>query len=209
MAIVLLNGDVTGLEYPANTWGELLDELDEQCAVRGDVVIAVRFGGAEHSAFRTPEALAHALEANAEVLIETARPTDLIRQTLDAADAATPAIVEAAVGLGGLYRASEVSAANRALPAFAESLGTLIVLTTSVAQGADVDLSAVGEGGASVLQTVDNLLAHTEVLLAAQRAGNWTQAADVLDSDIAAAVRRWPLVLAAIREASPTLTEPA
>jgi len=209
MAIVLLNGDVTGLAYPANTWGELLDVLDEQGAATGDVVTGVRLDGVEVPAFRTPQALSQALDANAEVCIDTARPLDLIRQTLDEAEAATPAIVEAAVVLGGFYRSPDVSAANRALPEFAENLGALIAITSTVAQAAGVDLSVIRDGGVSVLQMIDDLIGRADVLLAAQRAGDWTQVADVIDDHIVPAVVRWPLVLTAIRRAAPALTDAA
>jgi hypothetical protein len=141
------------------------------------------------------------------VFIETARPADLIRQTLDEADAATSAIADAAVALGGLYRAPDVSAANRALPEFAESLGTLIVATTSVAQGAGVDLSLFVDERLTATQVIDSLIGYADVVLAAQRAGDWPQVAQVIEHDIAEAVRRWPLVLQAIRQAAPMLTE--
>ncbi len=106
MAIVLLNGDVTGISYPARTWAELLAVLDEQCASTGDVVAGVRIGDADVPAFRTPENLSRVLDADAPVLIETARPADLILQTLDEAEAATRSIVDAALALGGSYRAA-------------------------------------------------------------------------------------------------------
>ena len=204
MAIVLLNGDVTGVEYSANTWGELLEVLDEQRGASGDVVTGVRLDGSDVPAFRTPHALSHALNASAEVCIETTRPADLISQTLNEAEAATPALVEAAVALGGMYRGQDVSAANRALPELGESLGTLIVITSTAAQGAGVDLSVVGDGRQSAMQMINSLIAHADVFLAAQRAGNWTQVADVID-EIAATLRRWPLVLQAIRQAAPAL----
>ena len=38
MAIVVLNGNLTGVEYSATTWGELLDVLDGQRATEGDIV---------------------------------------------------------------------------------------------------------------------------------------------------------------------------
>jgi hypothetical protein len=209
MAIVLMNGDVTGVTYPVNTWGELLAVLDAQSISSGVVVAGVRLGGVDVLAFRTQEVLSQTLDAEAEVLIETARPADLILQTLDEAEAATHAIVEAAVALGCSYRAPDVSAANRSLPEFAESLGTLIVVTDTLAQGAGVDLSTIGDGGLSAVQMIDELLAHTNVLLAAQRAGDWTQVANVIESDIAASVRRWPLVLQTIRRAAPLLRDVA
>src|SRR5689334_4586414 len=125
MAIVMLNGDLMGVEYPAHTWGELLQLLDEQCAIAGDVVTAVHVGGTDLPAFRSPQALSHSLEVGTEVLIETTPPLDLIRQTLDEAEAGAQAIAEEAIALGGAYRAQDLVAANRALSGFAENLGTL------------------------------------------------------------------------------------
>jgi len=208
MAMVFVNGDITGVEYSANTWGELLEALDGQCAASGEVVTAVRIGRDEIPAFRTAQVVSQPLDANAEVFIDAARPADLILQTLDEADAAAQAIVESAAALGSSYRASDVAAVNRALPAFAENLSMLIVVTSTVAQGARVDLSAIAHAGMSATQMIDSLIAHTEALLSAQQAGHWSRAAEVIDG-IAVSLRRWPLVLTAIRETAPALKDVA
>jgi hypothetical protein len=208
MAVVLLNGDVTGVEYAAMTWGELLEVLDEQRNASGDLVTGVRLDGKDVPAFRTPHALSRPLSAGAEVCIDTTSPADLINQTLDDAETATLALVEGAAALAALYRGPDVSAANRTLPELGESLGTLIVITNTVAHGAGVDLSAVGDGRLSANQMITNLIAHADVLLVAQRADNWAQVADVID-EIATTLRRWPQVLQAIRQAVPALTNVA
>jgi hypothetical protein len=205
MAIVLLNGDVTGVTYAANTWGELLDLLDAEQSAVGDVVTAMRLDGVDVAAFRTPPVLAWRLDASAEVCIDTARPLDLIREALDEADAATPAIVEAAVALAVSFRTANLSAANRSLPEFAENLGALVAVTATVAQRVNVDLSAIGDGQASVTQMIDRLVTQTDALLGAQLAGDWQQVANVIDNHIVTALRRWPLVLEAIRQAVPAL----
>jgi len=209
MANVLLNGDVTGVTYAANTWGELLAMLDEQCSASGDVVTGVRLDELEVAAFREPEAMAQPLPAGTEVFVETARPADLILQTLDEADAGAQAIVDAGIALAGLYRAPDVSAANHALPAFAENLGSLMMVTDAVARGTDVDLSGIYEGDLSALQMINNLIACTDVLITAQLAGDWTKVAHVIDFDIVQTVQRWPHVLQAIREAAPMLRDVA
>ena len=125
MAIVLVNGDVTGVVHPVKTWGELLDILDAERAVSEDVVTGVRLDGVDTPAFRAPEALSLELDAEAEVYVETTRPADLILNTLDEAEAVSATIIEAAQCLGGSFRSQDVAGANRALPAFAESLGSL------------------------------------------------------------------------------------
>jgi hypothetical protein len=205
MAILLMNGELAGTAYAATTWRELLQVLDEECAGRDEVIAAVQLGGADVPAFRVPEVLAQELDAGAEVVIETARPADLICQTLDEADGAACAIGHAAAGLAASYRAADVVTANQALPGFAEHLGTLIVVTSTAAHGAGVNLSTVSDGGMSATQMIDALIVDIEALLAAQRAGDWTLAADVIDIGIAATLRRWPGLLAAIRQASPAL----
>ena len=168
MAIVLLNGDVTGAVYPANTWGELLDVIDQQRAVSQDVVTAVRLDGVDLPAFRSGEALSQPLSANTEVFIETARPADLIHETLDQAEQVAATIAEAAMCLGGAYRGKDVAGANTALPDFADSLGSLVVVTSAVAHGAGVDLNVIGDGRIPAVQMINNLITHVDVLLKAQ-----------------------------------------
>ena len=209
MAIVLVNGDVTGVVHPAKTWGELLDVLDLERAASEDVVTGVRLEGVDTPAFRSSVALAQALAPEAEVYIETTRPADLIRNTLDEAEVVSATIVEAAMCLGGSFRGKDVAGANRALPAFADSLGSLIVVTAATAQGADVDLNVVGDGRVSAVQMINNLIAHADVLLKAQSAHDWNQVADVIEYDIAGAVRRWPMVLKGIRHTAPLLVSKA
>jgi hypothetical protein len=209
MAIVLVNGDVTGVVSPAKTWGELLNRLDEQRAACEDVVTGVRLNGVDTPAFRSPELLKMPLEATAEVYVETTKPADLIRNTLDEAEAVSATIVEAALCLGGSYRGKDVSGANRALPEFADSLGSLIVVTSAVAQSTNVDLSTLGDGRISAIEMINNLIAHADTLLKAQKARDWSQVADVIEYDIAGAVRRWPLVLKGLRQASATLVKTA
>jgi hypothetical protein len=209
MAIVLVNGDVTGVVHPAKTWGELLDILDAERAVSEDVVTGVRLDGVDTPAFRAPEALSLELDAEAEVYVETTRPADLILNTIDEAEAVSATIIEAALCLGGSFRGKDVSGANRALPAFAESLGSLIVVTSAVAQAACADLSIIGDGRVSAVQMVNNLIGHTETLLNAQNAQDWTAVADVIEYDIASSVRRWPIVLKNIRHAAPQLVKSA
>jgi hypothetical protein len=195
--------------HPAKTWGELLDILDVQRAVSEDVVTAVRLNGVDTPAFRSPESLALQLASDEEVYIETARPADLIRNTLDEAETVSATIVEAALCLGGSFRGSDVSGANRALPNFAESLGNLIVVTSAVAQGAGVDLSVLGDGRVSAIEMINNLIAHADSLLSAQRDQDWSRVADVIEYDIAGSVRRWPLVLKGIRHNASLLVKTA
>jgi hypothetical protein len=207
--MVFVNGDLTGVEYAGTTWGDVLGVLDEQRAASGDIVTGVRIGAVEVPAFRTSQALSQELAETVDVFIETGRVADLLLQTLDEADAASQTLVEAAVALAASYRAQDVSAANRSLPDFAENLGTLIVLTHTVAEGAGVDLAACGDGVVSAMDMITSLIAHIDLLLAARQAGDWTRVGDVLGSDIAGAVQRWPMVLRAIRQAAPALRDVA
>lgn len=209
MAIVLVNGDVTGVVHPAKTWGELLDVLDVQRAVSQDVVTGVRLNGVDTPAFRSAEALDHRLGPDTEVYVETTRPADLILATLDEAETVAATIVEAAMCLGGSFRGKDVAGANRALPSFADSLGSLVVVTSAVAQGAGADLNVIGDGRVSAVEMINNLIAHADVLLRAQMAQEWSQVADVIEYDIAGMVRRWPTVLKGIRHSAPLLVKSA
>jgi len=54
----------------------------------------------------------------------------------------------------------------------------------------------------SAVQMINNLIGHTETLLRGQNAHDWTAMADAIEYDIASTVRRWPMVLNAIRESA-------
>jgi hypothetical protein len=209
MAIVMVNGDVTGTVHPARTWGELLEALDTQRAVCEEVVTAVRLNGVEEPSFRSAAVLAMPLAADAEVFVETVRPEVLIRETLDEAETVAATILEAAQCLGGSFRGKDVAGANHALSEFADSLGSLIVVTSAVAQGAEVSMHDIGDGRVSAVEMINHLIAHTERLVAAQNARDWSTVADVIEYDIAGSVRRWPLVLKAIRHNARLLVKTA
>ena len=169
MAIVLVNHELTGTVYPSRTWGELLTCIDAQRALVHDVVTAVRLDGVEVSAFRTPEALTLPLVLDARVWIETARPADLIRATLDEADRASATILEAALSLGRDFRGADVVGACRGLIELAEGLGSLVVVTKAVGRAAGVDFTAVGDGDTPAVELIDQLIAHIDTLGAGGR----------------------------------------
>lgn len=209
MAIVLVNDDPIGTVYPLKTWGQLLEVIDAERAEVQDMVTAVRLDGVEAPAFRSAQALAEPLAQDAEVCIETARPADLIRNTIDDADRAATAILAAALSLGGSFRGEDTAGASRGLVDLAEGLGSLIVATKALGRAADVDLTVVGDGLVPAGELIDQMIAHIDTLLTAQRARDWARVADVIDGDIAGAVRRWPAVLNAIRQSTPRLAATA
>lgn len=209
MAIVMTNGDLTGVVHPVKTWGELLELLDQEQARQGEVVTAVRLNGVDEPAFRSPELAGTVVPADLEVAIDTAQPATLVLEALDEADAVARNIAAAAQELALAYRRQHVTQANQALRGFADCLGSLVVATSAVAQGANVDLRIVGDGHQSAVSLIQQLIASADTLAGAQRNRAWTRMADVLEHEIAAIVSRWPLVLREIRLASPVAVRAA
>jgi hypothetical protein len=199
MAIVVINRAADAVDYAVSTWGELLERLDEQCAP-GHVVAAVRINGVEEATFRSADVLTIPLDADAEVLVETARPADLIGAALDEAETVSATILARTLSLSAACRGHNPAGSNQGLADCASSLGWLVAFTSTVARAADVDLDVAGVHSGSEL--FGQLTVRTNTLLSAHEQGDWTSVADVLEHDLAGIIRRWPLVLQGIREAA-------
>jgi hypothetical protein len=204
MARVLVNGGAEDSGHPAKTWGELLEALDRRCETRGEVMTVVRCDGVDQPTFRDASFGGQPLPGFELVEVEAVKPRELLLSTLDEAALALDALASAAQRLGVAYRGFDVSAANRELAEFAQSLVSLVVITNTVASAVSADLAQVGEGGRSSVNVIDELSTQTEALISAQRVGDWISVADTIEYDIGLTLGRWPAVLASLRGSVPT-----
>lgn len=203
MATVLVNGAEAAFTRGAKTLGELLEMVDGHCAERGALVTAVRLDGVDQPAPRDPGLAVLSLAGDRRVEIDTAEINGLLRAALDVAVVAVDALGAAADRLGLAFRGADLSAANHDLADFAQSLGSLVAVTHTVATASFVDLAAVKDDTASAMDMLDDLSARTETLIGAQQTGDWITVADVIEYDISSTLRRWPAVLATLRDAVP------
>jgi hypothetical protein len=204
MARTLVNGvEYTG-ETPCKHWGELLERLDTQCSVHGQVLTAVRFDGVDEPSFREPDQLSRPLAGLAVIEAESASPRQLFEDSLDEASAAARTLAQAAERVGGAFRGFEVTAAQGDLAELAQGMGTLVAIAQALGQGIGVELKAVTCGQVTGADMVDQLIAHADVLIDAQQSEDWITVADVIEYDIAPALGQWPALFEALRASIPS-----
>lgn len=199
MARVTVNGVDESFVRVPGTVGGLLEEIERRCETRGEVMTAVSCDGLESSAFRDAAFARRPLADLELVEVEAAKPRDLLLASLDEVGVALGALQRAASRLAGAFRDFDVSAANRDLAQFAQSLSTLVALTSAVAAAVSVDLTTVGSEATSGVNLVDELSDQTEAVIAAQQAKDWIRVADTIEHDIGSTLRRWPTILASLR----------
>lgn len=200
---IVVNGEEQPGENACQTWGELLERLDGACAAEGRLVTAIRLDGVELPAFRGPEAGGQSLSRVAVVEAEAVRPRDLVVSTLDEAAAGVASLRQAAAHIGASFRGYDVSDANHELVGFAEMLGTLVSVTSTVSQIVAVSLDDLpGESAGSASSLIDGLVGYLDALIDAQQCGDWITVADIVEYDIGPALERWPLLLERLRVAA-------
>lgn len=195
--IVVNDADVAA-ETPSKSWGELLDWLDARCAEQGRVVTGARLDGVEWPAFRGADDAARPLDDVAVVEVEAVTPRDLLASTLEQGMEAARSLGAAAERIGSAFRGVDVSAANRDLAEFAQTLGTLVTITQTLAGAMSVGLDEVTSDGVTGDRFVEELTAHAEAVIAAQQQRDWITVADIVEYDIAPALGRWPGLFAAL-----------
>lgn len=189
---LVLNGAERAGEEACQTWGQLLERLDAECAAHGWLVAGVRLDGVDVPAFREPAALGRALAEVAGVEVEAFSPRDLVASGIEDATRAALELAGEAESIGASFRGYEVANANDRLSALAGGLGTFVSLADALSQATGVGLEQVAVDGGSAAQVVGELLGHIEGLLEAQRAGDWITVADILEYDVAPALHRFP-----------------
>lgn len=206
MTKVLVNGAESGIAASAQTLGELLEILDREYQGHGVGVTAIRLDGVEEPALRDLSLAPTPLSTFQVVDVETTKLDELARSALDEASVAVDILGNAADRLGVAFRGADLAAANRDLVEFAVGLGSLVAMTSTVATATAFDMYQGKERDESAIDMIDELSARTDALISAQQVGDWVTVADVIEYDISSSLRRWPAVLATMREAVPAMS---
>lgn len=200
MVEYLLDNQPQTLDSGLKTWGDLLDRLDDACAVDRRTVTAVRFNGVDQPSFRGPEVEACLLPSIGRIEVETVDRTRLLRNTLGAAGNSLPTLAAGACRTASAFRGRDLTSAHLQLTSLIEAVRTLTMLTiaSATAAGAELeDLSCGVNTGADVLGGVGIAL---DSLAQWQQGRDWIAVADALEYDLAPAILNWGVVFDAMHE---------
>jgi hypothetical protein len=198
MAEIYLNHTPTPLDPLPQTWGDLLDILDDQATRAGMLLTGARIDGVDVPAFRDPSMTVRRLAAVGRVDVEAATPAVLIRQCLLDSMSSLEELAGLVASLGPLYRTARVPESHHALSALACELNELTSLVDTLEGPLKIDIKSLTVNGATAHQHVDALVGALEALLTAREAQNWTAVADVLQNDLGPRIRALIAVLSTI-----------
>jgi hypothetical protein len=191
MPQIFVNDVPQELENTPETWGELLNSLDERAAKAGVILSAARFDGVDEPSFREPPAVMRPLNAVGRVDVETAVPSAFLRECLLEAIQPLQESADKAKALAEIYRGQDVSRGHLGLQALASELGAAAVLADMLSGPLSIDLNAISSEGVSAAQHLQQLGTTVDQLVSAQEAQDWLTVADILEYDLDPAIRRW------------------
>lgn len=189
MAEIYLNQVPTPLDPLPQTWGDLLDILDEHATREGMLLTGARIDGVDVPAFRDPSMTVRRLAAVGRVDVEAATPAVLIRQCLLDSVSSLEELAELVGSLGVLYRAERVPRNHQALAALACELNELTSLIATLEGPLKIDVKSVTVNGMTAHQHVEALVRALDALLAARASESWKMVADVLGSELEPRIR--------------------
>jgi hypothetical protein len=199
MPQIVVNGVAQSAECSCQRWGEQLEVLDRQVAGDGLVLTAVRFDGVDQPSFRDPACALQLLGSVRVVEADSARPRDLLESSVREAVAAAEALAAGARRVGDGFRGFDVSQANQDLVELARGLGTLVAILQALGHALGVSLDSLKCGDRTASRMIQELTAHADGLIDAQRAGDWITVADTVEYDLAPALEEWPKLFTALR----------
>ena len=181
MADIYLNHTPTPLDPLPQTWGDLLEILDEQATREGMLLTGARIDGVDVPAFRDPSMTVQRLTAVGRVDVDAATPAVLIRQCLLDSVSSLEELAALVGRLGALYRTDRVAGSHQALAALACELNELTSLVSTLEGPLKIDVKSVTVNGMTAHQHVDALVGALDALLDARESKNWMMVAHVLE----------------------------
>lgn len=191
---------VNGLEYQTQagleTWGQLLDALEQGDGPARIVVTAVRFEGVDEPSFREASVLARDLGTAQGVDVDTCAAGKLFASAIETAREGLGPLAVAARQTADAFRSHDLPRAHRGLADFVLTLQTLAKLTAAVSDvGRACDAVDPEAQGTELLERLRVVL---ESLVASNMSEDWISVADVLEYEMAELLPRWSAMLYAI-----------
>jgi len=202
---LLIDGNEVSWDVSAlRTFGEVMEEAVRRAAARGRVVSRVSVDGREIST-RLEKELASLPPGEVGVVrISTTTPRELLGEALDGGVELCAAIVRDVRAVAASLRAGDIPAATSLYVSCIESLATYFQLAGAVFNGIQSGAFPLPGGVTSVGGELPSPPSSTadilEQLLAAQKSGDWTAMAALLEDRIVPNLEKWSAVFSAIRE---------
>ena len=185
------------------TFGEVMEEAGRRAAARGRVVSRVTVEGREISTRLEKELASLPPGEIGVVRISTTTPRELLREALDGGLDLCAAILRDVRAVVASLRAGDIPAATSLYVSCVESLATYFQLAGAVFNGIQsgaFPLPGGATSGAGELPSPPSSTAEIlEQLLAAQKSGDWTSMAALLEDRIVPNLEKWSAFFSAMR----------
>ena len=193
MAMCTVNGVSFEARTGLETWGQLLDSLEQDDGPARSVVTAVRFDGVDEPSFRDARVLARTLGAGRDIEVETCSAGELVASTIETARQHLGPLAEAARQIADRFRNRDLVNANHGLAELALALKTLGDMTAALRDEVSASRSP-GEAAHGTDFDTDLGLA-IEALVEASASKDWMLVADMLEHEIPPLLKRWNEIL--------------
>lgn len=191
MTHLFVDREAAALDQSAQTWADVLRDLDQLMTTQGRVVTEVHFDGVDEPTFRGPAALARSLAVVTRIDAATATPGDLLRDCLIEAAGSVALLGTECPRVANLFRTADVAEAHMRLAALANELSQLMVLIHTLQGPLEQVLVRTGETVADERMELEQFTLFVTALLEAERNGDYLTVADVLEDDLAPFLRSW------------------
>lgn len=174
------------------TWGNLLDWVDNRVATTGRAVTVLRCNGVVEPSFWAAAAAARSVATMGKIEIETADASALLEQTIAMARESLTVLASSAVRAAGRFHAGDGEAACNDLRGLIEAIRSLTTLTGAIAEV--IDLRRAGHGAVPMVEGTEVTAAVSQALhdlTECQARQDWIRTAWCLERDLAPAVLRW------------------
>ena len=198
-------------QNPANgpeSWGLLLDRLEQDAIGRGDVVTEVRFDGVDEPTFWQPEEAGRALSGVELIEVQTMPSRALLDEALSRGELAVTTLASAAARTGVAFRGTDLETANNALADIGEGVRSLTSISKIAAAALELTLEELEWNGGSGAVQIGELTRLLASIVEAQQAQDWLTVADILDYDFQPALEGWLGVFETLRAAADAQAQP-
>lgn len=191
MTHLFIDRDAATFDQSAQTWADLLKQLDHTLDGRGRVVTEVHFDGVGEPTFRDRAALDRRLASIARIDTITATPDELLRDCLLEAAGSVAMLGSECPQVAALFRTTDIAHAQTRLATLAQELGQLMRLIQTLQGPLGLVTAAADESLADERADLDRFTTFVSGLLDAERDGDHLTVADTLEDDLVPFLRAW------------------
>jgi hypothetical protein len=206
MPRLVVNNEEQPLENAVGSWGEVLSRLEHDAVARGEVVTEVRFDGVDDPTFWQPWQVNRTLGDIAAIEVQTASQSHLVNEALAQGVTAAGTLAAAAIEIGTMFRANQVTTANQRLSELCQGTSSMIGLSNTAATALGLQLDALEWNGQTGSVQISALVQLLESIIQAQQAHDWLTVADFLEYDLNPALIAWLPVFETLSSAATAAT---